>query len=314
MPRRRCWWDSPSACPPVGWGEACRTAPPSSKGARSPTSPASPSCPPTMSSTNGATSTRPSRFVRFPFRGRRLGVSICEDIWNDADFWPQRLYRTDPIESLVAGGAEIIVNVSASPYTIEKRRLRPRMLAATARRWRRPLVFVNQVGGQDDLVFDGASLAFDAAGGVLARGREHESDLVICDIPLGESVASAAGTAPARASRTRPGSPRTSDGLLRSGRRRVRAGGSRARDARLRAALRIFARRCSDFRAASIRRWSPASRPGPWVRGTSSGVAMPSRYSSAGSLRRRRSAGAQPGHRSFPSSPSSRCSRRISGR
>ena len=132
-----------------------------------------------------------------PFRGRRLGVSICEDIWNDADFWPQRLYRTDPIESLVAGGAEIIVNVSASPYTIEKRRLRPRMLAATARRWRRPLVFVNQVGGQDDLVFDGASLAFDAAGGVLARGREHESDLVICDIPLGESVASAAGTAPA---------------------------------------------------------------------------------------------------------------------
>ena len=166
-----------------------------------------------------------------PFRGRRLGVSICEDIWNDADFWPQRLYRTDPIESLVAGGAEIIVNVSASPYTIEKRRLRPRMLAATARRWRRPLVFVNQVGGQDDLVFDGASLAFDAAGGVLARGREHESDLGLRHSAgrVGR-VGSGDGTRK-RPVGSRPGSPRTSDRLLRSGRRRVGAGGSRARDA-----------------------------------------------------------------------------------
>ena len=97
------------------------------------------------------------------------GISICEDIWNDADFWPHRLYRRDPIEALVARGAEIIINVSASPYTMQKRHLRPRMLAATARRWQRPLLFVNQVGGQDDLVFDGASLAFDAAAGDRAR-------------------------------------------------------------------------------------------------------------------------------------------------
>src|SRR5450432_3172899 len=107
-----------------------------------------------------------------PFRGRRLGISICEDIWNDADFWPHRRYRSDPIEALVKGGAEILINISASPYTIDKRHLRPRMLAATARRWRRPLLFVNQVGGQDDLVFDGASLAFDAAGETVARGAE----------------------------------------------------------------------------------------------------------------------------------------------
>jgi NAD+ synthetase len=120
-----------------------------------------------------------------PFRGRRLGVSICEDIWNDADFWPHRLYRGDPIETLVGAGAEIIVNVSASPYTIEKRHLRPRMLAATARRWRRPLVFVNQVGGQDDLVFDGSSLALDAAGRVIARGAENATDLVFCDVDAG---------------------------------------------------------------------------------------------------------------------------------
>jgi len=116
------------------------------------------------------------------FRGRRLGISVCEDVWNDADFWPRRLYREDPIEKLVAGGAEIIVNISASPYTIQKRHLRPRMLASTARRWRRPLVFVNQVGGQDDLVFDGASLVLDEQGEVLASGAEHASDLPFVDL------------------------------------------------------------------------------------------------------------------------------------
>ncbi|HEY0708153.1 MAG TPA: nitrilase-related carbon-nitrogen hydrolase, partial [Polyangia bacterium] len=108
--------------------------------------------------------------------GRAVGVSICEDIWNNADFWPHRLYRVDPIEQLVAAGAEILINVSASPYSIEKRHLRLRMLRETARRWQRPLIFVNQIGGHDDLVFDGASLAIDAQGEVLARGREHEPD------------------------------------------------------------------------------------------------------------------------------------------
>ena len=119
-----------------------------------------------------------------PFRGHRLGVTICEDIWNDGDFWPRRLYRADPVEALVAAGAELIVNVSASPYSMEKRRLRPRMLAATARRWARPLAFVNQVGGQDDLVFDGSSLAFDRSGAVIARGPEHDSALVLVDVDL----------------------------------------------------------------------------------------------------------------------------------
>jgi NAD+ synthase (glutamine-hydrolysing) len=117
--------------------------------------------------------------------GRRLGVSVCEDVWNDADFWPRRLYREDPIEKLVTAGAEILINISASPFTIEKRHLRPRMLASTARRWGRPLVFVNQVGGQDDLVFDGASLALDERGEVLARGAEMATDLVMVDLAAG---------------------------------------------------------------------------------------------------------------------------------
>jgi NAD+ synthase (glutamine-hydrolysing) len=113
--------------------------------------------------------------------GRKVGISICEDIWNDADFWPQRLYREDPIEKLCAAGAEILINISASPYSIEKRHLRPRMLASTARHWRRPLVFVNQIGGHDDLVFDGASLVLGPDGEVRARGREHAPDFFVVD-------------------------------------------------------------------------------------------------------------------------------------
>jgi NAD+ synthetase len=134
-----------------------------------------------------------------PFRGRRLGVTICEDIWNDGDFWPKRLYRADPVEALVAAGAEIIVNVSASPFSIEKRALRPRMLAASARRWARPLVFVNQVGGQDDLVFDGASLAFDARGQILARGPELTSAVVLVDVDAGVGDVAAADPSDERA-------------------------------------------------------------------------------------------------------------------
>lgn len=119
------------------------------------------------------------------FRGQRLGISICEDIWNDEDFWPHRLYREDPVEKLVKAGAEIIINIAASPFTLEKRHLRPRMLASVARHWSRPLVFVNQVGGQDDLIFDGSSMAFDTKGDCVARAAEHRSDLIVVDLPGG---------------------------------------------------------------------------------------------------------------------------------
>jgi NAD+ synthase/NAD+ synthase (glutamine-hydrolysing) len=122
------------------------------------------------------------------FAGRRLGISICEDVWNDGDFWPRRLYREDPIEQLAKAGADIIINIAASPYTIEKRHLRPRMLANVARHWGRPLVFVNQVGGQDDLVFDGASLALDKQGQVIACAKEHAEDLVVVDLDTGSGT------------------------------------------------------------------------------------------------------------------------------
>jgi len=119
------------------------------------------------------------------FRGRSLGISICEDIWNDGDFWPRRLYREDPIEKLVGAGADLLINIAASPFTVEKRHLRPRMLASVARHWQRPLVFVNQVGGQDDLVFDGSSLAVNSKGEVIARAAEHAPDLIVVDIDAG---------------------------------------------------------------------------------------------------------------------------------
>ena len=119
------------------------------------------------------------------FRGRSLGISICEDIWNDGDFWPRRMYREDPVEKLVKAGADVLINIAASPFTVEKRRLRPRMLASVARHWERPLLFVNQVGGQDDLVFDGSSLAVNAKGELIARAAEHAPDLVVVDLDLG---------------------------------------------------------------------------------------------------------------------------------
>ncbi len=206
----------------------------------------------------------PAKQVRATdFRGRRLGISICEDIWNDADFWPQPLYRSDPIEALVADGAEIIINISASPYTMDKRHLRPRMLAATARRWRRPLVYVNQVGGQDDLVFDGASLVVDQGGRVIARGAEHAEDLVLCDLD-----------AAAPAGERRP----VEDSDIRSALGALTLG------------TRDYARRCG-FRQAllglsggidsALVACIAARALGPR---NVLGVAMPSRYSSPGSL------------------------------
>jgi len=114
--------------------------------------------------------------------GRRLGITICEDIWNDRDFWKRRRYHHDPIEELVRAGADAIVNLSASPFTAGKHARREEMLGALARRHGVPLVYVNQYGGNDDLVFDGRSCAFDATGAPTARGRSFESDVVICDL------------------------------------------------------------------------------------------------------------------------------------
>ena len=114
--------------------------------------------------------------------GWRLGISICEDVWNDRDFWKRRRYHQDPIEVLTEAGAQAIVNLSASPFTVGKQILREQMLGHLARKHGLPLVFVNQVGGNDDLIFDGRSGAFDAQGRLFSRARGFQEDVVVVDL------------------------------------------------------------------------------------------------------------------------------------
>ncbi len=99
-----------------------------------------------------------------PFGGRKLALTVCEDAWNDKHFWDRRLYGIDPVEMLMGAGGNFVINISASPFHIGKREFRTRMLAAIAREYKAPLVMVNQVGGNDQLVFDGSSLALGPDG------------------------------------------------------------------------------------------------------------------------------------------------------
>ncbi|MBI3269980.1 MAG: NAD+ synthase [Planctomycetes bacterium] len=114
--------------------------------------------------------------------GHRVGFSICEDIWNDKDYWRKPRYAADPIERLVRAGAEVLVNISASPFQLGKQALRAEMLAATARKHAVPVLYVNLVGGNDDLVFDGRSYAFDATGRLAEQAASFEEDLRVVDL------------------------------------------------------------------------------------------------------------------------------------
>ena len=118
----------------------------------------------------------------FVFNGRKLGITLCEDIWNDEDFWPERLYRRDPIKELIGQGAEIILNLSASPWHADKERTRLAMLQRVARDERVPLAQVNLVGANDELIFDGHSVALDARGEVIALGKGFEEDVLVADL------------------------------------------------------------------------------------------------------------------------------------
>jgi NAD+ synthase (glutamine-hydrolysing) len=117
--------------------------------------------------------------------GHTLGITICEDIWNDKDFFNTALYHDDPPKRLVAAGAEAIVSINASPYSIGKRALKLDMIRAIATKYKRPVVYVNQVGGNDDLIFDGASLVMNAAGKVVAQATEFDEDLIVFDTETG---------------------------------------------------------------------------------------------------------------------------------
>jgi NAD+ synthase (glutamine-hydrolysing) len=117
----------------------------------------------------------------FPFCGKQMALTICEDAWNDKHFWNKRLYTFDPVESLITAGGNFVLNISASPFWLGKRNLRREMLASIARHYHVPVVMVNQVGGNDSLVFDGSSLVLDAEGNVIAQGLSFEEDLIYFD-------------------------------------------------------------------------------------------------------------------------------------
>lgn len=114
--------------------------------------------------------------------GWRLGISICEDIWNDRDFWSRPRYHTDPIEALARAGAQAILNLSASPFTAGKQLLREKMIGHVAAKYGLPIAVANQVGGNDDIIFDGRSCAFDREGRLFARAKGFETDVAVVDL------------------------------------------------------------------------------------------------------------------------------------
>ena len=110
-----------------------------------------------------------------------MALTICEDAWNDKRFWNPRLYGIDPVEELVRAGGNFVLNISASPFWLGKRELRRDMLAAIAKNQKVPVAMVNQVGGNDSLVFDGSSLVIAPDGEVIAEGKSFEEDLIYFD-------------------------------------------------------------------------------------------------------------------------------------
>ncbi len=123
-----------------------------------------------------------SRTVPLRIGQNRVGVTICEDIWNDEDLWPERRYRTDPVRQLCQKGIDLLINLSASPWHIGKEKVRYRLLAEVAKREKIPVIQVNQVGGNDELVFDGQSMAVNRQGALLAVGASFAEDVKVVDL------------------------------------------------------------------------------------------------------------------------------------
>ena len=117
--------------------------------------------------------------------GTKVGLSICEDVWTQAerDGAPHPRYDSNPVAEMVKAGAEIILNISASPFEIGKHDVRRRLIRSQAQKHRRPIVYVNQVGGNDELIFDGASFAVDSSGRVIHQCRDFEEDLAVVEVP-----------------------------------------------------------------------------------------------------------------------------------
>ncbi len=115
------------------------------------------------------------------FNGQKIGLTVCEDLWNDEDFWRERRYRRNPAMELADAGAQIIFNISASPWHLGKNKTRLGMLGSLAAKLKCPLLYCNLAGGNDELVFDGESLAFNGTGQLAAQGGLFTEDFLILD-------------------------------------------------------------------------------------------------------------------------------------
>jgi len=195
------------------------------------------------------------------YGGLKLGISICEDAWSKAELPSEPRYVRDPLQELVDAGADVLINISASPFTLTKRRQRPQMMRDNAARLSRPLLYVNQVGGNDELLFDGHSLAAGPDGSLWARCHEFEEDLRLVDVTAGSGTV--AELLPGEESAVIAGLARgTRDYAHRCGFKTALVGLSGGIDSALVATL-------------AARALGPHN---VW------GVAMPTRYSSEGSL------------------------------
>jgi NAD+ synthase (glutamine-hydrolysing) len=119
------------------------------------------------------------------FKGVRLGLTVCEEAWNDPEFWPSRLYARDPVADLAAHGVDLFVNISSSPFEIGKAQVRRDMIRQHAARHRVPFFYLNQVGGNDELIFDGHSIGIDGSGELTLRARDFDEDFLIVDVSVG---------------------------------------------------------------------------------------------------------------------------------
>ncbi|MGD8452609.1 MAG: NAD+ synthase [Phycisphaerae bacterium] len=124
------------------------------------------------------------------FGGRRLGLTVCEDMWSDEELLARRLYDIDPLADLVRAGADVLINISASPYYLGKHESRLGLLQGHARKRRVPILFCNQVGGNDELLFDGGSCAVDAEGQLVAQAAAFAEDVLLIDLehPAGSRI------------------------------------------------------------------------------------------------------------------------------
>lgn len=125
----------------------------------------------------------------FNFKGVELGISICEDAWNERDFWERPLYWVDPIAELADAGAELLVNIAASPFHLNKGPFRRRLIASHASGHELPMIFVNQIGAHDELIFDGRSMVVTADGELDCRLAEFDADFLVREIPVGRPAA-----------------------------------------------------------------------------------------------------------------------------